>query len=57
MFIRAIIYIGVHKEPQIPIYWNIDFNKGSLHLILRHILLRRFKQIKRYCYIFCSESD
>ena len=57
MFIGAIIYIGVHKEPQISIYWNTDFNKGPLHSILRHILLRRFKQIKRYCYISCSESD
>jgi hypothetical protein len=57
VFIRAIIYIGVHKEPQIPMYWNTDFNKGPLHTISEHISLRRFKQIKRYYHISCSKSD
>lgn len=57
VFIRAIIYIGVHEEPQIPMYWNTDFNKGPLHSIPSHISLRRFEQIKRYCHVSCSESD
>jgi hypothetical protein len=57
IFIGVIIYIGVHKEPQIPIYWNTDFNKGPLHTISKHISLCRFEQIKRYCHISCPESD
>jgi hypothetical protein len=57
VFIGAIIYMGVHKEPQIELYWNTDFNKGPLHSISKHILLRRFEQIKRYCHISCPESD
>jgi len=57
VFIRAIIYMGIHKEPQIRMYWNSDFNKGPLHSILSHISLRRFEQIKRYCHISCPESD
>jgi hypothetical protein len=57
VFIGAIIYMGVHEEPQTCIYWNTDFNKGPLHTILSYISLRRFEQIKRYCYISCSESD
>jgi hypothetical protein len=57
VFIGAIIYIGVHKEPKIPIYWNTDFNKGPLYTISTHISLRRFKQIKRYCHISCPKSD
>jgi hypothetical protein len=46
VFISSIIYIGVHVEPEIAIYWNIDFNKGPLHLITTHISLYRFEQIK-----------
>ena len=57
MFIGAIIYIGVHKEPRIDIYWNTDFNKGPLHLITNYISLCRFEQIKRYYYISNSEHD
>ena len=49
VFIGVIIYMGVHKEPQIEMYWNTDFNKGPLHSIPKHISLRRFEQIKRYC--------
>ena len=57
MFIRAIIYMGVHEEPRINMYWNTDFNKGPLHSITNHISLCRFEQIKRYCHISNSEKD
>ena len=51
VFISTIIYIGVHKEPRIDMYWNTDFNKGPLHSITTHMSLIRFQQIKRYCHI------
>jgi hypothetical protein len=57
VFIGVIIYMGIHIEPQISMYWNTDFNKGPLHSISSHISLRRFEQIKRYCHISCPESD
>jgi hypothetical protein len=57
VFIGVIIYMGIHKEPRIDMYWNTDFNKGPLHSIPSHISLRRFEQIKRYCHISCPESD
>ena len=57
VFLGAIIYMGVHEEPQIRMYWNADFNKGPLHSISSHISLYRFEQIKRYCHISCPESD
>jgi hypothetical protein len=57
VFIGAIIYMGVHEEPQIPMYWNTDFNTGPLHSIPNHISLCRFDQIKRYCHISCPEND
>jgi hypothetical protein len=57
VFVGVIIYMGIHYEPKIELYWNPDFNKGPLHSISSHISLRRFQQIKRYCHISCSESD
>jgi len=57
VFLGAIIYMGVHEEPQIEMYWNTDFNRGPLHTISNHISLCRFQQIKRYCHISCLKSD
>jgi Transposase IS4 len=57
VFLGAIIYMGVHEEPQIEMYWHTDFSKGPLHSILSHISLCRFEQVKRYCHISCPESD
>jgi hypothetical protein len=57
VFIGAIIYMGVHIEPQVELYWNTDFSKGPLHTISTHISLCRFEQIKRYCHISCPEKD
>ena len=57
VFLGAIIYMGVHEEPQIEMYWNTDFNTGPLHTIANHISLCRFEQIKRYCHISCPDSD
>jgi hypothetical protein len=42
VFIGTIIYMGVHEEPTIGMYWNTDFNKGPLHTIINHISLNRF---------------
>jgi hypothetical protein len=39
VFLSAIIYMGVYEEPDIELYWNTDFNKGPLHMILNHILI------------------
>jgi hypothetical protein len=57
VFIGAIIYMGIHKEPDISMYWNSDPNKGPIHTIKSHISLTRFEQIKRYCHISDSISD
>jgi hypothetical protein len=57
VFISAIIYIGIHEEPDISIYWNSDSNKGPIYTIKTYISLIRFQQIKRYYYISDSTSD
>jgi hypothetical protein len=57
IFVVAIIYISIYKEPQVEIYWNVDFNKGFLYSITSYISLYRFEQIKRYCYISCLENN
>ena len=51
MFISVIIYIGVHKEPQVRMYQNTEFNQGPIHPISNYMSLNRYKQIKPYCYI------
>lgn len=57
VFLGVVIYMGVHNEPRIDMYWNTDFNKGPLHTVPNHISLCRFEQIKRFCHISCPESD
>jgi hypothetical protein len=57
VFIGAIIYMGIHEEPDTSMYWNTDFNKGPLHALPSHMSLRRYQQIKRYCHISCHQSD
>jgi hypothetical protein len=57
VFLGAIIYMGIYREPAIEIYWNIDFSRGPMHTISAHISLCRFEQIKRLCYISCPKSD
>jgi hypothetical protein len=49
--------MGVHKEPQIPQYWNQNIDLGLLHTISFYITLCRFKQIKRYLYVSDIEDD
>ena len=37
VFLGVVIYMGIHLEPSIPMYWNTDFNKGPLYPVLNHI--------------------
>ncbi|PVH68408.1 hypothetical protein DL98DRAFT_441283, partial [Cadophora sp. DSE1049] len=52
VFIRVLICIKVYKKPRINIYWNLDKNKGLIYTISTYIILNRYKEIKRYYYIF-----
>jgi len=51
------IYMGIHKELQIPQYWNSNIHLGLIHTISSYISLCWFEQIKRYCYISDVEDD
>lgn len=57
VFIRALLYIGVHKEPRINMYWNQDKKRGPIYIISAYIALNCYKDIKRYCYISNPEDD
>ena len=57
VFVGALIYMGIHKEPQIKDYWNTDIHLGLLHTIPFHMSLRRFEQIKRFLHISDAEDD
>jgi hypothetical protein len=37
VFTGAIIYMGIHKEPQIRMYWNTDFNESLIYTIASYI--------------------
>jgi hypothetical protein len=43
VFIGIILYMGVHYEPHIKLYWNLDFNKGPLYTISRYMPIMRFQ--------------
>ena len=57
MFLGSIIYMGIHEEPDLALYWNIDLNSGTLYTNPSYISLKRFQQIKRYYYILGSEGN
>jgi len=57
VFIGALIYMGVHEEPRIDMYWNTDKERGPLHTVSTHIALNRYEEIKRYCHISDTEDD
>lgn len=42
VFISSIIYTVIHKELDIPMYWNSDLNIGPIYTIKSHISLTRF---------------
>jgi hypothetical protein len=44
--IGAIIHMRVHEEPEVSIYWKMDFNKGPLHPIPDYIPLCRFSRLR-----------
>jgi hypothetical protein len=57
VFVGVLIYMGMHKEPQIEDYWNTNIQLGPLHTIPSHISLYRFEQIKRFLHISDAEDD
>ncbi|PVH67639.1 hypothetical protein DL98DRAFT_279450 [Cadophora sp. DSE1049] len=57
VFIGVLIYMGVHEEPRINMYWNTDKTRGPIHTISTHITLNRYEEIKRYCHISNPEDD
>jgi hypothetical protein len=57
VFLGAIIYIGIHKEPQISQYWNTDLGLGPIHTLPTHLPQYRFKQLKRFLHISSPNND
>jgi hypothetical protein len=46
------MYMGIHKEPEIAMYWNTDPSNGPLHpLVRRNIGLNRWQQLDRFFHI------
>ncbi|PVH67788.1 hypothetical protein DL98DRAFT_523135, partial [Cadophora sp. DSE1049] len=57
VFIGVLVYMGIHEEPRIDMYWNTDKKRGLIHTISAYIALNRYKEIKRYYHISDPEND
>jgi hypothetical protein len=57
VFIGVLIYMGIHEEPRINMYWHQDKKRGPIHTVSDHITLNRYEDIKRYCHISSSTDD
>ncbi len=44
------IYMGLHKEPQVPDYWNTHLNKPLHPLIRKAMALNRYEDIDQLLY-------
>ena len=43
VFLGILIYIGVHKEPQLSFYWRQDISQGPVHTVARFMSIVRFE--------------
>ncbi|PVH75547.1 hypothetical protein DL98DRAFT_518555, partial [Cadophora sp. DSE1049] len=57
VFIKILVYMGIHEEPRIDMYWNTDKKRSPIHTISAYIALNRYKEIKKYCHISNPEND
>jgi len=51
--------MGVHKEPNFKIYWEIPKpdKDGLQHTISKYMLLNRYENLRRYLHIAPPESN
>ena len=48
VFFNCLIYMGIHREPDITCYWRTHSSaEGPFHDVREHMGLTRFQQIKR----------
>lgn len=46
-----LFYMGVHREPNYQIYWETPKPNGPIHALPKHMLLNRYKNLRRYLHI------
>jgi Transposase IS4 len=44
-------YMGVYREPNFRIYWEIPRPNGPIHAISQHMSLNRFENLRRYLHV------
>lgn len=42
VFIGVILYIGLHVEANIELYWNTDIAKGLIYIISSYTSIKRY---------------
>ena len=43
--------MGVHREPQFPIYWETGEEDGPVHPISTYMMLNRYENLRQYLHI------
>ena len=51
-YIAAYIWMGIHQEPEVALYWNLKDKDGPYHkMITQHISRNRWQQIDRFFHV------
>ena len=43
--------MGIHREPNYKMYWEVGKLEGPIHSISSHISLNRFENLRRYLHV------
>jgi len=56
-YLGVLVHMGVHKEAETEMYWNLDPSKGPIHApVIAAMSLVRWDQINRFFYVFAIEN-
>ncbi|RFU29044.1 hypothetical protein B7463_g7284, partial [Scytalidium lignicola] len=56
VFLGCVVYMGVHKEPNVELYWSTG-TYNPQHILPVHMSLVRFQQIHRFLHISDATGD
>src|SRR5437667_113104 len=51
VFFGVLFYMGIHREPNYKMYWEVGKLEGPIHSISSHISLNRFENLRRYLHV------
>ena len=51
VFFGVLFYMGIHREPNYKMYWEVGKLEGPIHSISSHISLNRLENLRRYLHV------